>query len=327
MQTDVASGTAPLLRLDRLSVTFQTDDGPLPAVEELSLDLPPAAITCLVGESGCGKSLTARAVLRLLPPQARAAGRILFKGQDLLELPESRMRPLRGRHISMIFQEPMTALNPVLTVGLQAAEPLRLHLGMSRAEARAETVRLFREVGIPAAESRYGEYPHQLSGGMRQRVMIAMALSCGPDLLLADEPTTALDATLQGQILHLIREQSEARGMAVLLITHDLSVVAQMAAHVGIMYAGHLVEYGPVADIFSHPLHPYTQGLMASAPGRAGVGVRRLPAIPGSVPPLGQRGRGCPFAPRCARAYARCHEELPAERSLDGHRLRCWLPD
>ncbi len=327
MQTDVASGTAPLLRLDRLSVTFQTDDGPLPAVEELSLDLPPAAITCLVGESGCGKSLTARAVLRLLPPQARPAGRILFKGQDLLELPESRMRPLRGRHISMIFQEPMTALNPVLSVGLQAAEPLRLHLGMSRAEARAETVRLFREVGILAAESRYGEYPHQLSGGMRQRVMIAMALSCGPDLLLADEPTTALDATLQGQILHLIRQQSEARGMAVLLITHDLSVVAKMAAHVGIMYAGHLVEYGPVADIFSHPLHPYAQGLMASAPGRAGVGVRRLPAIPGSVPPLGQRGRGCPFASRCARAYARCHEELPVERSLDGHRLRCWLPD
>lgn len=324
MQTDVSFGASPLLRLNRLSVAFQSDDGLLPAVQELSLDLPPAAITCLVGESGCGKSLTARAILRLLPALARTDGEILFRGQNLLTLPESRMRPLRGRHISMIFQEPMTALNPVLTVGLQAAEPLRLHRGLSKADARAEAIRLFREVGIPAAESRYDEYPHQLSGGMRQRVMIATALSCSPDLLLADEPTTALDATLQGQILQLIRQQSEARGMAVLLITHDLSVVAQTAAHVGIMYAGHLVEYGPVAEIFSRPLHPYTQGLMASAPGRAGAGVRRLPSIPGSVPPLGRRGRGCPFAPRCAAAFARCHEELPDERSESGHRVRCW---
>lgn len=320
-----ARGAGPLLRLEGLSVTFADEDRLLPAVQDLRLDLPAAAITCLVGESGCGKSLTARAILRLMPPQARLGGRILYRGEDLLSLPEARMRSLRGRHLAMIFQEPMTALNPVLRVGDQAAEALRLHAGLSAAQARAEVIRLFAEVGIPAAAERYDEYPHQLSGGMRQRVMIAAAMSCEPDVLLADEPTTALDATLQGQILALIHAQALTRGMAVLLITHDLGVVARVAAHVGIMYAGYLVEYGPTADVFARPLHPYTRGLMGSSPARAPLGARRLPAIPGSVPPLGQRDAGCPFAPRCDQALPVCRQSLPDEREEGGHRVRCWL--
>lgn len=319
-----ARGAGPLLRLEGLSVTFADEDRLLPAVQDLRLDLPAAAITCLVGESGCGKSLTARAILRLMPPQARLGGRILYRGEDLLSLPEARMRSLRGRHLAMIFQEPMTALNPVLRVGDQAAEALRLHAGLSAAQARAEVIRLFAEVGIPAAAERYDEYPHQLSGGMRQRVMIAAAMSCEPDVLLADEPTTALDATLQGQILALIHAQA-LRGMAVLLITHDLGVVARVAAHVGIMYAGYLVEYGPTAEVFARPLHPYTRGLMGSSPARAPLGARRLPAIPGSVPPLGQRDAGCPFAPRCDQALPVCRQSLPDEREEGGHRVRCWL--
>ena len=313
-----ARGAGPLLRLEGLSVTFADEDRLLPAVQDLRLDLPAAAITCLVGESGCGKSLTARAILRLMPPQARLGGRILYRGEDLLSLPEARMRSLRGRHLAMIFQEPMTALNPVLRVGDQAAEALRLHAGLSAAQARAEVIRLF------AAAERYDEYPHQLSGGMRQRVMIAAAMSCEPDVLLADEPTTALDATLQGQILALIHAQA-LRGMAVLLITHDLGVVARVAAHVGIMYAGYLVEYGPTVEVFARPLHPYTRGLMGSSPARAPLGARRLPAIPGSVPPLGQRDAGCPFAPRCDQALPVCRQSLPDEREEGGHRVRCWL--
>ena len=321
----VSDDAEAALRLEGLSVTFAAEEGLLPAVQDLHLALPAAAITCLVGESGCGKSLTARAILRLMPPQARLGGRILYRGEDLLSLSEARMRALRGRHLAMIFQEPMTALNPVLRVGDQAAEALRLHAGLSAAQAREEVIRLFGEVGIPAAAERYAEYPHQLSGGMRQRVMIAAALSCRPDILLADEPTTALDATLQGQILHLIREQAQARGMAVLLITHDLGVVARVAAHVGIMYAGYLVEYGPTAEVFAQPLHPYTRGLMESSPARAPLGAARLPAIPGSVPPLGQRGAGCPFAPRCGQALPVCRQSLPDEREENGRRVRCWL--
>lgn len=320
-----ARGAGPLLRLEGLNVSFAAEEGLLPAVQDLRLDLTAAAITCLVGESGCGKSLTARAILRLMPPQARLGGRILYRGEDLLSLPEERMRALRGRHLAMIFQEPMTALNPVLRVGDQAAEALRLHAGLTAAQARTEVIRLFGEVGIPAAAERYAEYPHQLSGGMRQRIMIAAALSCRPDILLADEPTTALDATLQGQILYLIREQAQAHGMAVLLITHDLGVVARVAAQVGIMYAGHLVEFGPTAEVFARPLHPYTRGLMESSPSRAPLGASRLPAIPGSVPPLGQRGAGCPFAPRCGQALPVCRQSLPDERAEGGHRVRCWL--
>lgn len=321
-------GDAParaLLRLDGLSVHFLEEGRLLAAVRGIDLDVPPGAITCLVGESGCGKSLAARSVLRLTPEGAILGGRVLLRGEDVLALSERALRAIRGRRVGMIFQEPMTSLNPVLRVGDQTAEPLRLHLGMGRAEARREVVRLFTEVGIPAPESRYDDYPHQLSGGMRQRVMIAMALACGPELLLADEPTTALDATIQGQILRLIRSRSRERGMAVLLITHDLGVVADMADTVGVMYAGMLVERAPAAELFARPLHPYTRGLMAAAPGRASLGLARLPTIPGSVPPLTAMPPGCPFEPRCAEAMPRCAEAAPPMRTEGAHGVACWL--
>lgn len=317
------------LRLEHLNIDFSGDDGPLRAVHDLSLAVPRGGIVCLVGESGCGKSLTARAVMGLLPEGARASGRILLetpKGtEDVLTLPARHLRSLRGSCMAMIFQEPMTALNPVLRVGQQVDEVLRLHLGMSKKEARAETLRLFGEVGIPAPESRYGDYPHRLSGGMRQRVMIAAALACSPSLLLADEPTTALDATIQGQILRLIHEQSRKNGMAVLLITHDLSVVGQMADSVGVMYAGRLVEWGDTGALLDAPAHPYTQGLLRCAPDRSLMGARRLPAIPGTVPPLGQIPPGCPFAPRCSRAQDDCRATPPPLRRLDErHAVACF---
>jgi len=253
-----------------------------------------------------------------------SAGSIRLDGEDLTAASPARMQALRGDRMAMVFQEPMTSLNPVLKVGMQTAEPLRLHLGLSRSEARQEVIRLFSEVGIPAAESRYDDYPHQLSGGMRQRVMIAMALACKPDLLLADEPTTALDATIQGQILSLITEQSRKRGMAVLFITHDLGVVARIADNVGVMYAGHLVEHAPTTELFRNPLHPYTRGLMRSAPGRAAMGMNRLPAITGSVPRLDNMPEGCPFAPRCDEALPRCFESVPVARCENGHSVACW---
>ncbi|MBQ4566663.1 MAG: ABC transporter ATP-binding protein [Desulfovibrio sp.] len=315
----------PLLQLDQLCVDFAHDGGWLPAVRQVSLGLPAASITCLVGESGCGKSLTARAILGLTPDTARISGKVLFEGHDLLTLPAAQLRCIRGRRIGMVFQEPMTALNPVLRVGLQAAEPLRLHLGMRKAEARRRVEELFAQVGIPAPHSRYDDYPHQLSGGMRQRVMIAMALACAPSLLLADEPTTALDATIQSQILRLLRGQSEERGMAILLITHDLGVVAQMGALVGVMYAGCLVEKAPARQLFADPLHPYTRGLLAAMPSRNSAGLRRLPAIEGTVPSLQAMPPGCPYQPRCPHALPCCAEAMPPT-SEDGERMvRCWL--
>ena len=318
---------APLLRLEDLSVHFPFEGHLLPAVRDVHLELPPAAITCLVGESGCGKSLTARAVLRLTPETAVLGGRALLRGEDLLSLPEKELRGIRGRRVGMIFQEPMTSLNPVLRVGEQVAEPLRLHLGMGRAEARREAERLFADVGIPSPHSRYDDYPHQLSGGMRQRVMIAMALACRPELLLADEPTTALDATIQGQILRLILDQSRERGMAVLLITHDLGVVAEVADVVGVMYAGRLVERAPARELFADPRHPYTRGLMYSAPSRRSMGLSRLPTIPGSVPSLQNMPPGCPFQPRCPEAMPRCAEAMPPSFVLGQHAVACWLAD
>ena len=315
-----------LLELQSLGVAFEDAAGRiLPAVQDVSFGLGEACVTCLVGESGCGKSLTAKACMRLLPSQARVAGAVRFQGEDLLALPERRMRSLRGRELAMIFQEPMTALNPVLTVGFQAAEPLRTHLRLSRREAMERVVELFRQVNIPSPEARFGVYPHELSGGMRQRVMIAMALACGPRALLADEPTTALDPTIQGQILSILLEQREKRGMSVLLITHDLGVVAQTADMVGVMYAGRLVEFGTVKEVLLSPRHPYTQGLLASAPSRKAMLLGRLPAIPGTVPPLGQIPRGCPFHPRCHLATKQCLEALPPEREDAGHRTLCWL--
>lgn len=318
---------APLLRLEDLSVHFPFEGRLLPAVRDVHLELPPAAITCLVGESGCGKSLTARAVLRLTPETAVLGGRALLRGEDLLSLPEKELRGIRGRRVGMIFQEPMTSLNPVLRVGEQVAEPLRLHLGMGRAEARREAERLFADVGIPSPHSRYDDYPHQLSGGMRQRVMIAMALACRPELLLADEPTTALDATIQGQILRLILDQSRERGMAVLLITHDLGVVAEVADVVGVMYAGRLVERAPARELFADPRHPYTRGLMHSAPSRRSMGLSRLPTIPGSVPSLQNMPPGCPFQPRCTEAMPRCTEAMPPSFARGEHAVACWLAE
>ena len=315
------------LTLEQLSVSFSTDDGILPAVHAVSLSLPPAGITCLVGESGCGKSLTARAILHLLPENAHISGRILFRGRDLRTMPPEEMRALRGRHIAMIFQEPMTSLNPVLKVGMQTAEPLRLHLGLSRSEARQEVIRLFSEVGIPAAESRYDDYPHQLSGGMRQRVMIAMALACKPDLLLADEPTTALDATIQGQILSLITEQSRKRGMAVLFITHDLGVVANIADRVAVMYAGDIVEIGTSDEIYYDPRHPYTWALLSSMP-QMGVKGEDLFNIVGTPPNLFAEIRGDAFAPRNPQALKIDFVKRPPYFNVSlTHKAKTWLLD
>ncbi len=314
----------PLLQINDLVVRFDDPPGTFAAVGGVSFSIGTGQTYCLVGESGCGKSLTARAVLRLVPFPGVPSGRIIFQGEDLLTLPELSMRRVRGNRIGMIFQEPMTALNPVLRVGMQAAEPLRLHRNLDAAQARKRVLELFGQVGIPAPEARYNDYPHQLSGGMRQRVMIAMALACGPDLLLADEPTTALDVTIQGQILHLIRSLSEQHGMGVLLITHDLGVVAQTADFVSVMYAGRIVESAPAADIFAEPLHPYTQGLMQSAPTRKNMLQKRLPAIAGAVPHPAAMPSGCLFHPRCPHVMPRCREIYPHTVGK-GHTVGCWL--
>ena len=319
------ANTAPLLQLDNLSVTFTTADAPLHAVRNINLSMHKGETVCLVGESGCGKSLTAKAIMRLAPANAVLDGRILLHGQDLLALPEKSMHTVRGRQIGMIFQEPMTSLNPVLKVGDQVAEPLRLHQGLSRAQAREAAIELLTEVGIPAPQTRYDDYPHQLSGGMRQRIMIALALSCRPGLLLADEPTTALDATIQGQILRLLATRCRERHMAVLLITHDLGVAAQMADTVGVMYAGRLVEWAPAQDLFADARHPYTQGLLHAAPSARSRGLDRLPTIPGTVPSLQNMPAGCPFHPRCKAALPRCTSEMPPSVAQGAHSTACWL--
>jgi peptide/nickel transport system ATP-binding protein len=313
-----------LLALEHLSVCFDADGLPLAAVSGMNLVLPEGSVTCLAGESGCGKSLTARAIMRLLPEKARVSGRALFRGEDILAMKEKDLRRFRGTGAAMIFQEPMTSLNPVLTVGEQTAEPLRLHFGLSAREARERAADLLAEVGIPSPRSRYDDYPHQLSGGMRQRVMIAMALSCRPQLLLADEPTTALDATIQGQILRLVIARSSERGMTVLFITHDLGVAAQIADFAGVMYAGRLVEHAPAAAFFAAPRHPYSRGLIRAAPGRHCLGLRRMPAIEGTVPTLRDMPEGCPFHPRCPEAFARCREEPPRMIADGDHQTACW---
>ena len=302
---------SPLLRVRNLGVRFTTDSLVFDAVSGVDFDIHCGQIFCLVGESGCGKSLTAKSLLQLLPENAALSGQAWLGEDEIFSLPLTAMRPLRGHRMSMIFQEPMTALNPVLRVGQQVMEPLRLHLGLSKAEARQRCVDLFRQVGIPAPQSRLDDYPHQLSGGMRQRVMIAMALGCEPQLLLADEPTTALDVTIQWQILQLIQHLAEERGMGVLLITHDLGVVAQTAHAVGVMYAGRMVERGPAALVLGSPAHPYTRGLMRSAPSRDSLGLTRLPVIPGSVPPPGALPKGCAFHPRCPEALPLCAQKTP----------------
>jgi peptide/nickel transport system ATP-binding protein len=319
-----------LLDVRGLGVEFQTRKGVARVLEDVSFSLAHGRTLGVVGESGCGKSMTALAIMRLIPtPPGRITdGQVVFDGADLLALPEARMREVRGNRVSMIFQEPMTSLNPVYTVGEQIAEAVRLHQGADRKAATERAVQMLEAVGIPAARNRVHEYPHQFSGGMRQRVMIAMALACNPALLIADEPTTALDVTVQAQIFDLISDLRERTGTAVILITHDMGSVAEMTDRVAVMYAGRIVEEGSVADVLHEPLHPYTQGLIACAPGRRTA--RRgelLEEIPGTVPSLLERTAGCAFADRCRHAQPRCRAGLPAETVIDGgaRRVLCWL--
>jgi oligopeptide/dipeptide ABC transporter ATP-binding protein len=312
----------PLLSVEGLGVAM----GGVPVLEDVSFAIAPGETLGLVGESGCGKSVTALSIMRLLPePPARiASGRIVFDGTDLLDLDAERLRSIRGDRIAMIFQEPMTSLNPVFSIGDQIGESLIVHRGASRAAARAEAARLLDLVGIPAAASRLDRYPHELSGGQRQRAMIAIALACKPRLLIADEPTTALDVTVQAQILDLIARLRRELGMAVLLITHDLGVVAEFCDRVAVMYAGRIVEEAPATALFAAPGHRYTEALLRSMPAANAPG-RDLPSIPGSVPPPAARGAGCVFAPRCGFATPRCRAELPP-LGAPPHRLRCWHP-
>ena len=324
--------TAPLLEVDDLRTHFFTRDGVVRAVDGVSFSIQPGETLALVGESGCGKSVTSLSIMRLIasPPGRIVSGAVRFNGRDLLRLTEPEMRKVRGNEISMIFQEPMTSLNPVLTIGRQIAETLVLHRAMRRSDAMARAVELLRLVHIPEPARRATEYPHQMSGGMRQRVMIAMALACDPKLLIADEPTTALDVTIQAQILDLMRELQAKTGAAILLITHDLGVVAEMAQRVVVMYAGRKVEEAPVGELFARPRHPYTRGLMNSMPRvGAGHGARqRLQEIPGMVPSLREPLVGCAFAARCAYAVERCRADVPVfEPKAPGHSVACWEAD
>jgi oligopeptide/dipeptide ABC transporter ATP-binding protein len=294
------------------------------ALDGVSFSLDRGHVLGIVGESGCGKSMTALSIMRLVPSPGRiVGGQIVFAGRDLLALPEREMRALRGAEIAMIFQEPMTALNPVIDVGNQVAEALQLHRGMKRREARARSTALLGEVGIPEPERRARSYPHELSGGMRQRIVIAMAIACEPDLLIADEPTTALDVTIQAEILELLRELRERRGMALVLITHDLGVVAEQADDVAIMYAGRIVEHAPVRELFHHPKHPYTRALLRSMP-KLGEHRERLEAIPGQVPDLARLPSGCAFRDRCPDAIPRCADLRPLlEQKGERHEVAC----
>ncbi len=302
-------------------------------MDGLSLQVHAGKTLCIAGESGCGKSVTALSVMGLLPEVARVeAGEILFNGRDLLKLPPSERRLLRGRELAMIFQEPMTALNPVLTVGQQVAEVYRIHGTAGADEARRRALKMLEQVKIPDAARRYDEYPHQLSGGMKQRVMIAMALAQGPKLLIADEPTTALDVTIQAQVLSLLADLQRELGMAIVFVTHDLAVVAQIADEVVVMYAGKVVEQAGAADLFERPAHPYTQGLLTARPqpGRTRHDGVPLNVIPGSLPALHERGQGCPFRARCAQAHARCATVEPVLQVVKGsaaHQAACHLLD
>ena len=318
----------PLLEVKDLQTSFFTSDGVVPAVDRVSLTIGKGETLGVVGESGCGKSVTALSVMRLIasPPGKIIGGQIVFEGQDLLAKSEAEMRTIRGNHISMIFQEPMTSLNPVFTVGFQITEAIRLHQGLPRQEALDKAVEMLRLVGIPLPERRVHEYPHELSGGMRQRVMIAMALSCNPRLLIADEPTTALDVTIQAQVLELMKRLRNELGMAIMLITHDLGVVAEMAHRVSVMYAGQNVEEGLVAPIFAHPLHPYTRGLLDSIP-QLHREQDHLHAIEGGVPNPNALPKGCRFHPRCEHAQDRCRVDQPVLTEISpGRKVSCWYP-
>jgi peptide/nickel transport system ATP-binding protein len=319
----------PLLRLEDLRTHFFTDDGVVRAVDGVSFEVREGETLAVVGESGSGKSVTSLSILRLIaePPGKIVGGRILFRGKNLLELGPRAMRAIRGKEISMIFQEPMTSLNPVYTCGEQIMEALVLHEKLGRKAARARTIEMLKLVGISSPEQRVDENPHQMSGGMRQRVMIAMALACKPSILIADEPTTALDVTIQAQILELLKHLQDVLGMAVLLITHDLGVVAETADRVAVMYAGQVVEYCDVNAAFKRTLHPYTAGLLDALP-RLGVKQESLRVIPGNVPDPSRFPSGCRFHPRCPVAQQRCRESEPPVLTFDGdHQSRCWRAD
>ena len=314
-----------LIDIRNLRTHFFTDDGVVKAVDGVTFPIYKGKTLGVVGESGCGKSVTALSAMRLLSPPGRIVeGEILFDGKDLAKLPEAEMRSIRGRDISMIFQEPMTSLNPVFTIGYQIAEAVMLHLKKSKADAREHTIKMLDKVRIPSASTRIDEYPHQMSGGMRQRVMIAMALACNPKLLIADEPSTALDVTIQAQILDLMRDLQKEFGMSIMIITHDLGVVAELADHVAVMYASKVVEYAPVKELFSHPLHPYTLGLFRSRPALGANKRERLNVIQGTVPNPLHFPPGCKFHPRCPSVVEKCKTVEPALREIrPGHWVAC----
>ncbi|HYQ31377.1 MAG TPA: ABC transporter ATP-binding protein [Polyangiaceae bacterium] len=320
----MTSEPSALLSIRDLHVEFSTDAGPVPAVRGVDLEIAAGETVALVGESGCGKSVTAMSVMRLTEGRI-AAGSIHFQGRDLASLPDGEMRSIRGGQVGMIFQEPMTSLNPVFTIGRQLEEVVVLHQQLSARAARAHALELLQRVGISAPERRISQYPHELSGGMKQRVMLAMAIACRPRLLIADEPTTALDVTIQAQIMELLRELKQELGMAVLLITHDLGLVAHFAERVLVMYAGKIVEQGSVRDIFKRPSHPYTQALLAALPDPLKPG-KRLQAIPGRVPTPAMLPAGCAFCARCAHAFEPCAARQPPLFELgEGHGAACFL--
>jgi oligopeptide/dipeptide ABC transporter ATP-binding protein len=319
--------TETLLSVENLVTAFKTERGTIRAVDDISFSIKKGQTVGLVGESGCGKSVTSLSILRLIqsPPGQIAGGKIVFEGKDILKLDEAGMRGIRGNKISMIFQEPMTSLNPVFTIGNQISEVFRIHQGLSKKEAREKSIEMLRLVKIPAAEKRVDEYPHQLSGGMRQRVMIAMALACRPALLVADEPTTALDVTIQAQILDLMAQLQRELDMAILLITHDLGVVAEVCDFVIVMYAGRIAEQGTVEQLFKEPRHPYTAGLLRSIP-RLGHKTEYLPTIEGTVPSLANLPQGCRFQTRCPHVHDRCKQEPKLVSVGSGaHMAACWL--
>lgn len=321
-----AAASGPLLAVEGLTTVFDTPSGRLTGVDDVALTVGRGEIVAVVGESGCGKTVLSLSVLGLVPPPGRvAAGQAVFDGRNLLSLSKRELRAVRGARASMIFQEPMTSLNPVLTIGDQVAEPVRTHRGVGKRQALDEAAAMLAKVGLPDPSRRLQSYPHELSGGQRQRVMIAMALILSPELLIADEPTTALDVTVQRQILDLLLERSRDAGASLVLITHNLGVVAQTADAVAVMYAGRIVEYAPVGLFFAGPAHPYGQGLLASLPRLEARG-QRLAAIPGMVPSLSRLPSGCHFHPRCPRAFGPCAGQTPPLFALaDGRRVRCWL--
>ncbi len=321
----------PIIQVRNLKTYFRTDEGLARAVDDVSFNVYPGETLGIVGESGCGKSVTALSIMRLIqrPPGLFAGGEIIFNGEDILTLPENRLREIRGNNISMIFQEPMTSLNPVFTCGDQIMEAVQLHQNLQKHEAKEKAIEMLEKVGIPDPHLRVDEYPHQLSGGMRQRIMIAMALSCNPSVLIADEPTTALDVTIQAQILELIGSLQSELNLAVIMITHDLGVIAEIAQRVIVMYAGEIVEQGKVEDIFYHPSHPYTLGLLKSIPDLSSIDSHpeKLYNIKGMVPSATEFPAGCRFHPRCELAVDRCSKEKPGLEPADHsehHFTRCW---